>query len=213
MSNFTLEATLRKDKGTSASRRLRHEKAIPAIVYGGDKEPQPISIAQNLLEKELKKEAFYSQILELKIDGNTEKVILRDLQRHPYKPSVTHADFMRIDENQKIKVNVPLHFINEEESAGVKAGGLISHTMTEIEVSCLPANLPEYIEVDLLNIELDQSVHMSEIKLPKGVELATQLDADHDHQVASIHTPKASAEPEESAEAPAEGEEKPEGDS
>ncbi len=204
--DFKVNAKAREESGKGASRRLRRlASQVPAIVYGGRKKPKMISLEYKELIKHLENEAFYSHIVELNIDGKSESVILKDLQRHPAKPVIYHADFMRVSKTQVLRAKVPLHFINEETSVGVKGqGGQVSHSMIDIEISCLPANLPEYIEVDLAEVELGQIVHISDIVLPKGVEsVALSHGSDHDQAVASIHKPKGVAEDEAEAEAPA----------
>jgi len=190
MSNsFEVNVELREDLGKGASRRLRRlEDRIPGIVYGAGKDPQAISLSHKEIIKHLEDEAFYSHILTLKVGKKTEKVILKDLQRHPFKPKVTHADFMRISATQKLHTSVPLHYINEESCPGVKEGGVVNHNYTTVEVSCLPKNLPEFIEVDMAEAEMDAIIHLSDIKLPKGVELVElSHGADHDQAVATIH--------------------------
>ena len=206
MSDFNLKVTSREDLGKGASRRLRRlADQVPAIIYGGKKAPQNISILHKDLARALDSEAFYSSIIELSVDGNTESVILKDVQRHPAKPRVMHADFLRISKTQKLTVRVPLHFINEETAVGVKQdGGVVSHTSTDLEISCLPADLPEFIEVDMQEVGIDQIVHISDIKLPTGVEsVALSHGSDHDLAIAAIHVPKAApvVDPEESSEA------------
>jgi large subunit ribosomal protein L25 len=198
MSNedFQIIAQLRDDQGKGASRRLRRQAGlVPAIVYGGSKKPQNISLSHNELSKHLEHEAFYSHIITLTVDDKSEDVILKDLQRHPAKPVILHADFLRVSKPKKFSTSVPLHFINEASSKGVKTqGGVISHSMTQLEISCLPGDLPEYIEVDLAEVELGQIVHISDLKLPKGVEsVALSHGADHDLPVASITKPKGAA--------------------
>ncbi|MZR64228.1 50S ribosomal protein L25/general stress protein Ctc [Alcanivorax sp. DP30] len=197
MSNeFLLNAESRSDTGKGASRRLRRlQERVPGIVYGGEAEPQLISVELRELKKALENEAFYSHILTLKIDGKEVQAVLRDLQRNPAKGFPTHADFLRVDKTHKITMNVPLHFINEESAVGVKKqGGEIQHNVSEVEVSCLPQNLPEFIEVDMAGVELNAIVHLSDLKLPKGVELTQlALGEDHDQPVAAIHAPKVRA--------------------
>jgi large subunit ribosomal protein L25 len=191
--DFVIEAFPRDDQGKGASRRLRREeRKIPAIIYGGGKDATPVAIWHNELKKAIENEAFFSHILTVDIQGKKESVILKDLQRHPYKPILTHADFLRVDKDHEIHVNVPLHFINEDTAPAVKLqGGIVSHTMTEVEVICLPQNLPEFIEVDLNEVEMDQVVHLSDLKLPKGVKVAAlQQGEDHDLPVSSIHKQK-----------------------
>lgn len=195
--DFTLVAAKREDAGKGASRRLRREEGLlPAIVYGGDKAPANITLEHKELIKHLEHEAFYSHIITLKIDGEEESVILKDLQRHPAKALVLHADFLRVSEKSKITVNVPLHFTNEATSKGVKqSGGIVSHTMTELEISCLPSALPEFIEVDLANVDVGETVHISDLQLPAGVtSVALAQGADHDLPVASINKPKGSSD-------------------
>jgi large subunit ribosomal protein L25 len=160
----------RTEQGSGASRRLRRAGQTPGIIYGGTAEPVTISLDHNALYHALKKEAFHSSILDMEIEGKTEKVLLRDFQMHAYKQLVLHADFQRVDESQKLNVKVPLHFVNAEISPAVKlSSAVISHVVTELEISCLPRELPEFIEVDLSTIEAGATVHLSDIKLPNGV--------------------------------------------
>ena len=168
---FEVQAELREDMGKGASRRLRRlADKVPAIIYGGDKEPQSLTLIRKDIEKSLENEAFYSHVLAVNVAGDVQKAILKDLQRHPAKDTVMHADFLRVDDKVAIKVNVPIHFLNEETCHGVKMqGGMIQHQATDIEVSCLPADIPEYIEVDMLEVETGQIVHLSDVTLPAGV--------------------------------------------
>lgn len=160
----------RKEQGSGASRRLRNAGQTPGIIYGGTAAPVAIALDHNALFHALKKEAFHSSILDMEIEGKVEKVLLRDFQMHAYKQLVLHADFQRVDQNQKIHVKVPLHFVNAEISPAVKlSSAVISHVVNELDVSCLPADLPEFVEVDLSNVEAGASVHLSDIKLPNGV--------------------------------------------
>lgn len=187
--DFTLDALLRDDSGKGASRRLRREAGqVPAIVYGGQKDPQNISVEHKELVKHLENEAFYSHIITLNVAGTSEDVILKDLQRHPAKAMILHADFMRVSKTKKLSTRVPLHFINEVSCKGVKLqGGVISHNMTELEISCLPANLPEFIEVDLADVEVGGIVHISDLKLPAGVEsVALAHGEDHNLPVVTV---------------------------
>ena len=207
---FELNAEVRTDAGKGASRRLRHTGKIPAIIYGGGKDPVSLTMDHGKLAHALENEAFYSHILTINVDGKGEKAVLRDLQRHPSKPTVMHADFQRVSETEKIHMNVPLHFTNEDIAVGVKdEGGLISHNATDVEVSCLAKDLPEYLTVDVAGLELGNSLHLSDIALPEGVELI-QLSHDHDLAVVTIHKPRAAAVEEEvvaeEGEAAAEGE-------
>jgi len=207
--SFTLNAKLREDAGKGASRRLRREaNLVPAIVYGGSKKPQMISLAYNELSKQLENEAFYSHIITLSIEGKSEDVIIKDLQRHPSRPIFYHADFMRVSKTKKLRSKVPLHFINEASSKGVKLqGGTVAHAITELEITCLPQDLPEFIEVDLAEMEAGHILHISDLKLPKGVEsIALSHGEDHDLPVVTIHKPRAVEESEgdEEGETPAE---------
>ncbi|PCM43732.1 50S ribosomal protein L25/general stress protein Ctc [Marinobacter sp. ANT_B65] len=191
--DFVIEAFPRDDKGRGASRRLRREeRKIPAIIYGAGKEATPISIWHNELKKALENEAFFSHILTIDLNGKKESVIMKDLQRHPYKLLLTHADFQRVEKDQEIFVHVPLHLLNEETAPAIKTlGGVAFRLMTEVEVACLPQNLPEYIEIDMAEVEMDQIVHMSDLKLPKGVRIpALQHGNEHDQAVVSISKPK-----------------------
>lgn len=193
MSSFTLQAQVRADKGKGASRRLRRQQdQVPAILYGDDKTPVMLSVSHKDLVKCLDSEAFYSSIITLNLDGQAHKVLLRDLQRHPAAPIVLHADFQRVSGTRKIHMRVPLHFINEESCVGVKQqGGAISHNMTELDVSCLADDLPEFIEVNLAAVEVGQVLHISDLKLPKGVEsVALSHGADHDLPVVAVNAVK-----------------------
>ncbi|MFZ5602221.1 MAG: 50S ribosomal protein L25/general stress protein Ctc [Pseudomonadota bacterium] len=196
MSNeFTIEATTRSDLGKGASRRLRRlENRVPGILYGADKAPTPISVLGKDLSKALENEAFYSHILSLKLDGGDVQVVLKDLQRHPAKNNPTHVDFQRIDATHKLHMHVPLHFLNEDKCVGVKTGGgIVSHQLTEVEVVCLPKDLPEFIAVDVADLEMGKSIHLSQLTLPAGVELrALQLGEDHDLSVVSVIATRAS---------------------
>ncbi|CAA0110604.1 50S ribosomal protein L25 [Halioglobus japonicus] len=194
---FELIAEVRTDLGKGASRRLRRfEGRVPAIIYGGDKVPQSLSLISKDLEKSLENEAFYSHVLVIKVGDVKEKAILKDMQRHPAKNRVVHVDFMRIDENVAIKVHVPIHFLNEESCYGVKTeGGMIQHQETDIEVQCLPGDIPAYIEVDMIEAKVGQIIHLSEITLPAGVtSVALALGEDHDLAIASVNAPKGSDE-------------------
>ena len=204
MSNedFTLDAALRDDTGKGASRRLRREAGlIPAIIYGGRKKPTNITLSHNALSKHLEHESFYSHIITLNVDGKAEDVILKDLQRHPAKPIVLHADFLRVSKTKKFTTRVPLHFLNEDTCKGVKVqGGTISHTMTDLEISCLPGDLPEFIEVDLVELELGHSVHISDLVLPKGVEsVALAHGEDHNLPVANVFKARGASDDAEAA--------------
>jgi len=173
---FDVIAKVRSDGGKGASRRLRREGLVPGIVYGGHQDPQMISVPHSELDRQLKNEAFYSSLLDLKIDDLTTRVVLKDLQRHPAKPFVLHVDFQRVSREDKLRMTVPIHFENEATAIGVKAGGKVSHNLTEIEISCLPADLPEYIAIDMGAMEIGDILHVSELRLPEGVELTHAVE-------------------------------------
>lgn len=197
MVDFVLNATTRSDMGKGASRRLRRlEQLVPAIVYGGTTAPESITLSDKELSHALANEAFYSHIIGLSLNGKVQDVILKDLQRHPVKSTILHADFLRLDKTQTFTTKVPLHFINEETCHGVKVdGGQIAHSMNDLEIECLPGNLPEYLEVDMLDVSLGQILHISDIKLPEGVvSVALQHGAEHDLPIASVNKSKAVSE-------------------
>jgi large subunit ribosomal protein L25 len=195
MNEFELIAEARTDVGKGASRRLRRDGKLPGIVYGTDKDPSMISLQHNAVMHNLEHEAFYSHILTLKTGDATESVVLKDLQRHPYKRTLLHIDLLRITENEELTMRIPLHYINEEKCTGVKnEGGVISHLMSDMEIVCLPKNLPEYIEVDMLEVKLGDTVHLSDLKLPEGVQIADLLHGhEEDQPVASVQAPKVMA--------------------
>ena len=195
MTEFALNAEVRSDLGKGASRRLRrNENLVPAVIYGGEKPAQSISLVAKDLAKLLENEAAFSHVLALNVAGATENVVIKALQRHPSKSYVMHADFVRVVAGQKLSAHVPLHFINEATAVGVKQqGGEVSHTITEVEVSCQPQDLPEFIEVDLAKVEVGQIVHLSDLKLPKGVELVA-LAHGNDLAVANIHASRVAKE-------------------
>ncbi len=184
----TVPAEIREDAGKGASRRLRRAGKLPAILYGGDRDPVSLSLDHDFMVHASAEESFYSSVLEIKVgDGRTQKVVLRDLQRHPFKARLVHADFQRIDEKEQLRLSVPLHFLNEEESPAGKEGGVVvSHLFTELEISALPSDLPEYIEVDLARLEPGDSIMMSDLKLPEGVTIpALEVSEDADTAVVS----------------------------
>ena len=195
---FALNAEVRSDLGKGASRRLRRNVAmVPAVIYGGEKAPQSISLLAKELAKLLENEAAYSHVLSLNVAGSNESVLIKALQRHPAKGYVMHADFIRVVAGQKLNAIVPLHFINQETSVGVKQqGGEVSHVLAEVEVSCLPKDLPEFIEVDMAAVEIGQIVHLADLKLPKGVELVA-LAHGNDLAVANIHASRVAKDAEE----------------
>ena len=172
--NISLNVEPRSDSGKGASRRLRNQGLVPAILYGGKFDPVKISIAHNEFIHELEKETIYTQVVDLKMGGKVQEVILRDLQRHPYKNKILHADFFRIDKNTPIKVLVPVHVNNAEECVGVKMdGGMLTQLVTEIEIIALPKDLPEYLEIDALELHLGDILHLTDIKMPQGVEIVS----------------------------------------
>ncbi|RDB43949.1 50S ribosomal protein L25/general stress protein Ctc [Halomonas sp. DQ26W] len=197
MSDFTLNASVRNDLGKGASRRLRRENLqVPAIIYGGEQAPQPISVEKAAFYKAIEDESFFSSVLNLIVDGNQQQVVVRDLQRHPYKPLVTHADFLRVDATHEITIRVPLHVLGEEKSKGIKDDGGELHVLSnEIEISCLPKDLPDFLEVDITEIELGTTLHLSDLKVPAGVTLVElSYGADHDNAVLTISKPKVRGE-------------------
>ncbi|MBV6750023.1 MULTISPECIES: 50S ribosomal protein L25/general stress protein Ctc [Pseudomonas] len=192
MNEFTLNAEVRSDLGKGASRRLRRlASLVPAVVYGGEKAPESISMLAKEVAKLLENEAAYSHIIELNIGGAKQNVIIKALQRHPAKGHVLHADFVRVVAGQKLSAHVPVHFINE--AAAIKKGGEISHVVAEVEVTCLPKDLPEFIEVDLADAEVGSIVHLSDLKAPKGVEFVA-LAHGNDLAVANVHAPRVAPE-------------------
>ncbi len=197
---FELSASVRTDLGKGASRRLRClNNEIPAVLYGGEKKPVSLTIAHKDIAKALENEAFFSHIITLNIDSKKEKVVIKALQRHPAKPFIMHADFQRVSMDKELHVKVPIHFINEDRCVGVKlGGGIIQRTLNEIEVACLPKDLPEYIEVDMLEVDLNGSVHLSEITLPEGVvSVALSHGEGSDLSVASVQLPRGVADEDE----------------
>jgi large subunit ribosomal protein L25 len=205
--SFELNAEPRSDMGKGASRRLRHAGKVPAIMYGGDKDPEALTLSHNEVLRNLEHEAFYSHILTVKSGGTETQAILRDLQRHPSKAIIMHMDLQRVSATEKLKTQVPVHVLGEEAAVGVKAGGLVSHDLTEVAVECLPKDLPEFIEVDISELEVGESIHLSALSVPEGVTL-TELarGEDHDISVVSIHAKRVVEEIEEEAPAAEAGE-------
>ena len=192
--NFVINARSREDTGKGASRRLRRQSGeVPAIIYGGKKHAEKISILHKDITKALENEAVYSSIISLSVDGKAEDTIIKDIQRHPAKQVILHLDFLRVSKTTKLQTRVPLNFLNEDICIGVKmGGGLIAHTMTDIEVSCLPKDLPESIDVDMEQIDIGQIVHLSDIKMPSGVEsVSLSQGAEYDLTVATVNKQKA----------------------
>ena len=190
--SFEFEAQTREGTGKPAARRLRREDRVPAIVYGAGKEPMPISLSHNKVIKALEHEAVYSHILTLTVGKESEKVVLKALMRHPTKPKIMHMDFLRINTKEKIHMRVPLHFTGESKAPGLKDGGLLSKLITHMDVTCLPLDLPEFIEVDISALGMGDSIHVTAVKMPKGVALTHAVaDEEHDQVVVSIHEPRA----------------------
>jgi len=188
MSNvFEFNAVSRVAAGTSSAKASRRNGNIPAVIYGGNSEPELIELNHNEVVKSLANEAVYSHILNLNIGGKVENAILKDMQRHPAKTQIIHMDFMRVVMSEKLKLNVPLHFVNEELSPGVKEGGVVMHSMIDVEIECLPGNIPEYIEVDLTGLQIGESIHLSQLALVDGLEIvALTHGEDHDLPVAQV---------------------------
>lgn len=199
MSNvFEFIAESRSQSGSSAARIVRRQGKVPAVIYGGHAEPSLLALSHNEVVKHLEHEAVYSHVLDVKVDGKVQKAILKGVQRHPAKFQIMHLDFMRVSMNEAIKVHVPLHFINESTSIGGKKGGIATHAMVDVEVSCLPSNLPEYIEVDLAKLDVGETFHLSNLVLPKGVDVPLlHQGPEHDLPVVSMMAPKTVVESEE----------------
>jgi large subunit ribosomal protein L25 len=199
MNLFEVNAEARTDTGKGASRRLRRAGQVPAILYGAGQEPQMLSVSHNALLRHLEEEAFYTHLLTIKTGDKAEKAVLKDLQRHPAKPFILHADFQRVDANTTLHMHIPLHFINEDTCVGVKTGGgAISHQVVEVLIHCLPKDLPEYIEVDMHEVQLGQTLHLSDLKLPEGVELPELSQGqEHDHPVVTVHKGRGGTEEDE----------------
>lgn len=195
---FALIAQSREDQGKAASRRLRREGKVPAIIYGAGRPPRALSFDHNKVLRQLENESFYSSVLNIKVGEKSQAAILKDLQRHPAKNLILHMDLQRIVDDEAIRMNVPLRFIGEDLAPGIKlGGGTVAHLMSDVEVTCLPKDLPEFIEVDISTLELDQMVHLSALKLPPGVEIpALAQGAEHDQAIVSIHVIKVRAVPE-----------------
>jgi large subunit ribosomal protein L25 len=187
--DFSLTATSRTDLGKGASRRLRREELIPAIVYGGNSEPASITLKNNEMARNLLEEAFYASLITLDIEGTKETVILRDLHRHPYKSIIMHADLLRVNANEVLTVTIPLHFINEDSAKGIKMGGIVNHVMNEIEISCLPKDIPGFIEVDIVELELHNSLHLSDVNLPEGVQATLLIVGEGEEESANASLP------------------------
>jgi large subunit ribosomal protein L25 len=189
---FEFVAETRATVGSIAAKAIRRQGKVPAVIYGGEVAPELLVLDHNEIVKHLAHEAVYSHVLDVKIDGKTEKAVLKHIQRHPAKPVILHLDFLRIDEGHKVKVHVPLHFINESTSVGVKKGGVVNHAINDVEVLCIPSALPEFIEVDLAGVDVGETLHLSDLVLPAGVDVvALQHGIEHDHPVVQIVKSKA----------------------
>jgi len=193
---FNLDAVVRTDLGKGASRRLRHADKVPAILYGGEEAPVALTLEHNKVNNAADFEAFYSHVLTLNIDGQKVEALVKDMQRHPFKPKITHVDFQRVIAGEELHTSVPLHFINEEKSAAIKAGGIAEHHVNEIEITCLPKDLPEFIEVDMAAVEMDATVHLSDLTLPAGVSSVELAKGDDAHNLAVVTVKPAPKAPE-----------------
>ncbi|MFT5176228.1 MAG: large subunit ribosomal protein L25 [Gammaproteobacteria bacterium] len=195
MNEFEVSAELRDARGKGAMRRLRRTGGVPGVIYGGDDPVQTITLRDNVLRKQTATEAFFSHILTISLDGKKTQAVVKAMQRNPQTYEITHVDFLRINAAEELTMRVPLHFINEDSGPGRKAGGVFTHLLNDLEISCLPANLPEFISVDLGALEVGDSVHLSDLVLPTNVTMSHEiLDADHDHTVATCHMPQGAAE-------------------
>lgn len=223
MNEYELRAEPREGGGKGAARRLRREGMIPAVLYGAGQDAMPIKLDSNAVHKQLENEAFFSHILDVTVEGKGTQVVLKALQRDPATDRVTHMDLLRVSSTQEITMHVPLHFLNEENCPGIKAGGVANHLLVDLEISCLPKDLPEYIEVDMTDMDIGDSMHLSQLVMPEGVTLAAiAQDPEHDQPVVSLqHSQKFEEEEEaveegeeleEGAEAAAEGETPPASD-
>lgn len=192
---FEIKAQRRDELGTAGSRRMRKTGRVPGVVYGGDAAAMGISLVHTDILKSLQSEAFCTHVLHLDVDGKKEDVLLKAVHRHPNGPHILHVDFQRVGANTKIRKLVPLHFLNEDTCVGVKAGGQLTHSLNSVEVACLVKDLPEFIEVDLSNLGLGESLHLSNINLPSGVQIVALMQgADHDSSVVVIHKPRGGEE-------------------
>ena len=185
--NFVVDAQPRNDEGKGASRRLRRTGMVPAVIYGGSKEPQSISLLHHIMLQHVEHEAFFSHILDINVAGKNEKAVVKDIQWHPFKPVIVHMDFQRVDASSVIRIHVPIHFVGEESAPGLKSGAVFTHQLTSVEVSCPAGKLPEFIELDVSGMNMGDSLHLSDIKLPAGVEVVELTHGEgHDLPVVTI---------------------------
>ena len=180
--NFVVDAQPRNDEGKGASRRLRRTGMVPAVIYGGSKEPQSVALSLNVMLQHVEHEAFFSHILDINVAGTSEKAVVKDIQMHPFKPIIMHIDFQRVDENSVIRMHVPIHFVGEESAPGIKSGAVFTHQLTSVDVSCAAGKLPEFIELDVSGMNMGDSLHLSDIKLPAGVEIV-ELSHGEEHNL------------------------------
>ena len=200
---LTIDASQREEVGTSTARRLRrNQDQVPGVLYGGGEEPVHFTIDYRRIAKVVEDEAFFSQILSLSLGDRSEQVVLRELQRHPATEKVVHVDFLRVREDQELQVSIPFHFLNADECVGVRLnGGMVSYNLTEIQVSCLPRDLPEFLEIDLEDLDIGDAVHLSDIELPPGVSFVVLAQGDgRDDQIVNVHMPRGMALDEEEEE-------------
>jgi len=211
--SFEIHAQPRHALGSKAARRMRRQQGmIPAVVYGADEKPVTLSIEHKEILALVKHEGVFSHIIKLNVDGKKQDVVFKALQRHPVKPHIGHVDFYRVSAKEALRINVPLNFVNEEESPGVKEGGVVSRVLTEIEISCLPRDLPESIDVDIGHLAVNEALHLSDLKLPKGVELVHELTEENNRMWVSVYIPREEPEEPVEAEPAAEGEAEPQAD-
>ena len=190
MDEFAIHAEVRGERGKGATRRLRRTGKVPGVMYGAGEATVSLLVDANTLRKQVDNEAFFSHILSVEVGDEKSQAIVKAMQRAPASGDVTHIDLQRVRRDTELTMNVPLHFINEETCVGRKSGGVVNHLAVEVEIACLPAALPEYIDVDVENLELGQSIQLSQLVLPEGVRLTAQLDEDHDHPVANVTEPQ-----------------------
>ena len=201
---FTLIAEFREDAGKGASRRLRHQGKVPAIIYGGGKPPRSLAFSGNAMLLNMENEAFFASVVTVKVGDKEQPAIVKDVQMHPARRQILHMDLQRVIATEKIRMSVPIHYLNEDTAKAVKlGGGTVSHMVSEVDIACLPKDLPEYLEVDIADLQLDEMLYLSDIKLPDGVEIPELAQGpEHDQAIVTIHILKAAAEPEEEAAAP-----------